>query len=70
MKRGRVSETAGFIINPWGKSFLLGKDLIEMIFKADGDEEYSVPDNPITAELLEDSSYLKRVKGGFFALEF
>ena len=39
---------------------MLGKDLIEMIFKADGDEEYSVPDDPITAELLEDGSFLKR----------
>ena len=39
---------------------MLGKELIEMIFKADGDEEYSVPDDPITAELLEDGSFLKR----------
>ena len=57
------SETAGFIINPWGKSIMLEKDLIEMIFKADGDEEYSVPDDPITAELLEDGSFLKRAIG-------
>ena len=54
------SETDGFVINPWGKSFILAKDLIEMIFKADGDVEYSVPEDPITAELLEDGSYLKR----------
>lgn len=31
-----------------------------MIFKADGHEEYSVPDDPITAELLEDGSFHKR----------
>lgn len=63
LKFGLETKTAGFIINPWGKSFLLGKDLIEMIFKADGDEEYSVPDEPITEELLEDGSFLKRAIG-------
>lgn len=63
MKFCLESETAGFVINPWGKSFLLGKELIEMIFKADGDAEYSVPDDPITAELLEDGSFLKRAIG-------
>ena len=31
-----------------------------MIFKADGDVEYSVPDDPITPELLEDGTFLKR----------
>ncbi|MCR5782904.1 MAG: SseB family protein [Clostridia bacterium] len=54
------SETDGFVINPWGKSFMLTKDLIGMIFKADGDVEYSVPDDPITRDLLEDGSFLKR----------
>ena len=34
-----------------------------MIFNADGDVEYTVPDEPLTAELLEDGSYLKRVIG-------
>lgn len=63
LKFGLETKTAGFIINPWGKSFLLGKDLIEMIFKADGDEEYSVPDEPITEELLKDGSFLKRAIG-------
>lgn len=60
MKFCLESETEGFIINPWGQSFMLAKELIEMIFKADGDVEYSVPDDPITAELLEDGSFLKR----------
>ena len=60
MKFCLESETDGFVINPWGKSFMLTKELIEMILKADGDVEYSVPDDPITAELLEDGSYLKR----------
>lgn len=50
----------GIIINPWGQSFMLATDLIEMIFKADGSVEYLVPDDPITAELLEDGSFLKR----------
>ena len=57
------SEITGFIINPWGQSFMLARELIEMIFKADGDVEYSVPDDPITAELLEDGSFLKRAVG-------
>lgn len=60
MKFCLESETEGFIINPWGQSFLLAKELIEMIFQADGDVEYSVPDDPITPELLEDGSFLKR----------
>ena len=60
MKFCLESETEGFIINPWGQSFMLAKELIEMIFKADGDVEYSVPDDPITPELLEDGTFLKR----------
>ena len=58
-----ATEAEGVIINPWGHSFLLTKELIDMIFKADGDEEYSVPEDPITADLLEDGSYLKRAIG-------
>lgn len=50
----------GFIINPWGQSFMLTRELIEMIFEADGGLEYTVPDEPITAELLKDGSFLKR----------
>ena len=60
LKEALTAEHAGFIINPWGKSFMLAKELIEMIFKADGGVEYTVPDDPITAELLEDGSFLKR----------
>lgn len=54
------TDNAGIIINPWGQAFLLEKGLIEDIFKADGDTEYSVPDDQITAELLDDGSFLKR----------
>lgn len=54
------TENAGIIINPWGQAFLLEKGLIEDIFKADGDTEYSVPDDQITAELLEDGFFLKK----------
>ena len=60
MKFCMESKTDGFIINPWSQSFLLTKELMEMIFKADGGVEYIVPDDEITAELLEDGSYLKR----------
>jgi len=54
------TDCVGYIINPWGQSFMLAKELIEMIFEADGGVEYSVPDDSITAELLEDGSFLKR----------
>ena len=54
------TDNAGIIINPWGQAFLLEKGLIEDIFRADGDTEYSVSDDQITAELLEDGSFLKK----------
>lgn len=60
LKEALDSDNAGFIINPWGKSFMLAKELIEMIFKVDGDMEYAVPDDAITEKLLEDGSFLKR----------
>ena len=50
----------GFIINPWGQSFMLITELIDMILKADDGVEYHVPDDAITPELLEDGSFLKR----------
>ena len=63
LKNSLKTNAAGFVINPWGQSFLLTKDLIETIFQADGDVEYAVPDDTITEELLEDGSYLKRAVG-------
>ena len=54
------TEATGYIINPWGQSFLLTKELIQMIIDADGDVEYFVSDEPITEELLEDGSFLKK----------
>ena len=60
LKSSLEMDIAGFIINPWGQSFMLTKELIEMMFKADGDVEYSVPDDKITPELLEDGTFLKR----------
>lgn len=54
------TEAEGCIINPWGQSFMLSKVLVEMIFKADGDVEYSVPNDKITEELLEGGTFLKR----------
>ena len=38
---------------------MLTAELIDMIVKADGGVEYSVPDDTITPELLEDGSFLK-----------
>ena len=54
------SDTDGIIINPWGQSFMLTKELIKKMFSADGDRDYAVSDEPITAELLEDGSFLKK----------
>ena len=54
------TEANGYIINPLGQSFLLTKELIQMIYEADGSVEYTVPDEPITEELLEDGSFLKK----------
>ena len=56
-------QADGFILNPWSKSFVLTKELIKSIFKADGDVEYTVPDDPVTPELLEDGKFLKRAIG-------
>ena len=60
MKTCMEIEYAGVIINPWGESFMLSKELIEMMIKADGDVEYSVPEDPITEELLKGGEFLKR----------
>ncbi len=60
LKNSLRTKAAGIIINPWGQTFLFSNELIERMFEADGGVEYSVPDEPITAELLEDGSYLKR----------
>ena len=60
MKLCLEAGAPGLIINPWGTPFMLDRELIELIFEADGDVEYFVPDDPITAELLEDGSFLKR----------
>ena len=60
MKFCLQSETEGFVINPWGRSFLLTKEMMERIFAADDGIEYTVPGVPITAELLEDGSFLKK----------
>lgn len=54
------TENPGFILNPWGESFILNAELIDMILKADSSVEYHVPDDAITPELLEDGSFLKR----------
>lgn len=60
LKEALTSDHSGFIINPWGKSFMLAKELIQMIFKADGDVEYTVPNDALTVDLLEDGSFLKK----------
>ena len=60
LKNNLESEAAGIIINPWGQAFLLANELIEKVMQADGGVEYAVPDDPITAGLLEDGSFLKR----------
>ena len=54
------TESRGFIINPWGQSFMLSNELIGMIFAADGDEEYHMNLGKLTEETLEDGSLLKK----------
>lgn len=60
MKFTLESDVDGVVINPWGKPFMLAKELIEMIFNADGDTEYAVPDDQITEDLLKGGAFLKR----------
>ena len=59
----RDNNCEGIVINPFGNSFRLSKHLIELIIKADEGVEYTVPDDEITKELLEDGSFLKRAAG-------
>ena len=54
------AKADGLIINPWGQPFLLDRNLADRIIKVDGGVEYSVPDETITAELLEGGSFLKK----------
>lgn len=54
------TEADGLIINPWGNPFLLDREMVDRIIKADGGVEYSIPEEMITAKLLEDGSFLKR----------
>ena len=60
LKNSLETTAAGIVINPWGQSFMLTNELIELILKADEGVEYSVPDDKITEELLEDGSFLKK----------
>lgn len=57
------SELAGIIINPWGQSFLLTKELMELMIKADEEVLYTVPDDPLTADLLKDGEFLTSAVG-------
>lgn len=53
-------DTAGIVLNPWGQSFWLSRNLMRIIIDADEGVEYLVPNDTITKELLEDGSFLKR----------
>ena len=50
----------GIMLNPWGESFTLTREMMEAIIRADEGVEYSVPEESITPELLEGGAYLKR----------
>ena len=63
LKNCLESGTEGFVINPWGQKFFLTKESIRAIFDADKGVEYTVPEDPLTPELLEDGSFLKRAAG-------
>ena len=60
LKTTLESDMEGIVINPWDKRFFLNKEMIKAIIDADEGMEYSVPDNPITDELLEGGEFLKR----------
>ena len=60
LKASQNMEAPGIILNPWGESFMLASELIDMIFRADGGVEYSVPDDVITPDLLKGGGFLKR----------
>jgi len=60
LKTTLESDMEGIVINPWDKRFFLNKEMIKVIIDADEGMEYSVPDNPITDELLEGGEFLKR----------
>ncbi len=56
-----ASEARGFIVNPWSDdAFMLSRELIQLILESDDGVEYSVPEDPITKELLADGSFLSR----------
>ena len=50
MKNNLQTKTAGIIINPWGKSFMLTNKLIEMSFRADGGVECVTSGSDYVAE--------------------
>ena len=56
-------DSPGIILNPWGQPFKVSREMMQKIFDADGGEEYFVPGDPITPELLADGSFLKRAAG-------
>ena len=53
-------KTAGLILNPWGEAFFLTKEMMEIILETEDGEEYFVPDDRISMELLEGGTFLKR----------
>ena len=53
------TDSDGFVINPWGQSFILARGLIEMIFKAEDQEEEEWSAKIRTPEDLADGSLLK-----------
>ena len=61
LKACAEADVMGFIVNPWSNdAFMLSKELIQAILDADGGVEYSVPEDPITKELLADGTFLTR----------
>ncbi len=54
------TSSPGIVLNPWGDSFMLSRELIDVLLKADNGVEYTVPDDDITPVLLKDGSFLKR----------
>ncbi len=60
LKNCLQSDVPGIILNPWGELFMLSRDLIDLILKADSSLNEAVPESEIRTEGSEDGMRLKQ----------
>ena len=58
-KAAMETDSDGFVINPWGQSFILARGLIQMIFEAEEQEEKERSSEKRTPDDLADGSLMK-----------